>query len=144
MIFNNNVSAVSKETNEISVVQDYVTNDSIVLLNVTGTLYEPAMTLADNQWRIYFANKVNSILSDKTQADRFINKIKNEIVNNLPKKPVEEFTPQFISDLQSKKIPVFGITQKLMATAYADNFGEITRNHLLKYKNKFRKHTIIH
>lgn len=131
IVFSNSVSAVIIETNEISDVKNYVTNDSVVLLNITGTLYEPAMTLADNQWRIYFSEKVNSIISDKMLADRFINKIKNNIVNNLPKKAVEEYTPQLINDWQTQKIPVFGITQKQMAASYADNFGLITRNHLL-------------
>src|SRR5205823_1789198 len=63
-------------------------------------------------------------------AEQFINKIKNEIVSNIPKKPVEEFTPEFIAHLQEQKIPVLGITRKQLSTAYADNFGQITSNHL--------------
>lgn len=125
------LSADIIEMNEISTIQHYVKNDSLVLFNITGTLYEPATTLADNQWRIYFTERVNTLVSDKISAERFINKIKNEIVNNLPKKAVEEFTPQFIVHLQNHKIPVLGITQKQMATPYAENFGSITRNHLL-------------
>lgn len=119
------------ETNEISIIQKYVTTDSLVLFNITGTLYEPASTLADNQWRIYFAERVHALISDETAANGLINKVKNDIVSHLPKKTVEDYTPQLIVNLQNKHIPVLGITQKQMATSYADNFGLITRNHLL-------------
>lgn len=125
------LSAEIQETNEISTIQDYVTNDSLVLFNVTGTLYEPATTLANNQWRIFFAERVKAIASDQKVADRFVNRIKNIIVNHIPKKPVEEVTPQLIAHLQNQEIPVLGITQKQMAASYADNFGFITSQHLM-------------
>lgn len=125
------ISAEIIETNEISAIQKHVSPDSLILFNITGTLYEPASTLADNQWRIYFTERVNALISDKIVADRLINKVKNDIVSQLPKKAVENYTPQLIANLQNQRIPVLGITQKQMATAYADNFGLITSNHLL-------------
>ena len=124
-------SAELIETNEISIIENYVTKDSLILFNVTGTLYEPASTLADGQWRTYFTERVHAIESDKASAERLINHVKNDIVNNLHKKTVEDFTPQLIMNLQKQQIPVLGITQKQMATPYADNFGLITSNHLL-------------
>ena len=125
------ISAEIIETNEISAIQKHVTTDSLILFNITGTLYEPASTLGDNQWRIYFAERVNALVSDKIVADRLINKVKNDIVSHIPKKAVEDYTPQLIAKLQNQQLPVLGITQKQMATSYADNFGLITRNHLL-------------
>lgn len=125
------VSAEIIETNEISSLEEYVTADSLVLLNVTGTLYEPGNTLADRQWRDYFAERVNALVSDKIIADRLINKVKNDIVTHLPKKTVEDCVPQLIANLQHQQIPVLGITQKQMATSYADNFGLITSKHLI-------------
>lgn len=124
------ISADIIETNEISTIQQYATNDSLILFNVTDTLYAPATTLANNQWRIYFTDRVNALVSDKESADRLINKVKNDIVNHIPKTTVEECTPHLIADLQNQKIPVLGITQKQMVTSYADNFGLITSNHL--------------
>lgn len=131
VLFNSAISAGIIETNEMATIQPSVTEDSLVLLNVTGTLYQPATTLADRQWRNHFEERVNALISNKQIAERMINKVKNEIVNYIPKKPVEEFTPQYIVQLQEQKIPVLGITQKQMATPYAENFGLITRNHLL-------------
>lgn len=125
------LSAKIIETNEISTIQNYVTKDSLILFNITGTLYNPGTTLADNQWRIYFTNRVNSIVPDQVAAEYLINKVKNEIVSNIPKKAVEKATPQLIADLQSQKIPVLGITRKKMATPFAENFGLITSKHLL-------------
>lgn len=124
------ISADIIETNEISIVQNYVTDDSLVLFNITGTLYAPVNTLADNQWRTYFAERVRALVSDQAIAENFINKVKNDIVSKIPKKTVEECTPQLIADLQKQQIPVFGITQKQLSTAYADNFGLITSHHL--------------
>ena len=126
-----NLSGEITEVNEISTIQNSVTNDSLVLFNVSGTLYAPSTTLADNQWRLYFTERVNAIVIDKEDAEMLINKIKNEIVSYLPKKPVEEFTPQLIESLQNQQIPVLGITQKHMSTSYAESFGLITKNHLL-------------
>ncbi len=125
------LSAEIRETNEISTIQDYVTSESLVLFNVTGTLYEPATTLANNQWRIFFAERAKAIASDQKAADRLVNQIKNLIVNHIPKKPVEEVTPRLIAHLQNQEIPVLGITQKQMTTSYADNFGFITSQHLV-------------
>lgn len=131
LVFNFPISAKIIETNEMATIQDEVTRNSLVLFNITGTLYEPAITLADNQWRIYFAERVNALVADQTSANGLINKIKNEIVNYLPKKPVESFTPLFIARLQNQKIPVLGITEKQRITSYTNHFDLITRNHLL-------------
>lgn len=125
------LSATIVETNEISSIDNSVTKDSLVFLNVTGVLYEPANTLADNRWRMYFAERVNTLVSDQAAAGCLINKVKNDIVQNLPKKPVEEGSSQMITSLQNQQIPVLGITQKQMSAPYADNFGVITKNHLL-------------
>lgn len=119
------------ETKEMSAVQDYVTADSLLLFNITGTLYDPATTFADNRWRVYLTKRVNAIVSDQETANKFINKIKNEIVSHLPKKAVEDFTPHFVNRLQCQRIPVLGITQKRVVAPYADNFAAITSNHLL-------------
>lgn len=131
LTYSSEISAKILETNEISVIQKYVTNDSLILFNITGTLYEPASTLADNQWRIYFTERVNTLITDKLIADRLVNKVKNDIVNYLPKRAVEGYASQLITNLQKQQLPVLGITQKQMVTSYADNFALITRNHLL-------------
>lgn len=125
------LSADIIETHEIASVQNPIDNDSFVLFNITGTLYEPATTLADNQWRIYFTERAQTLVSDRASVECFVNKIKNDIVNHLPKKSVEDFTPRLIANLQSQQIRVLGITQKQMVASYADNFGLMTRNHLL-------------
>lgn len=125
------LSAKITEINEIVAIGNHVTSDSLVLFNITGTLYEPALTLADAQWRTYFSERVNALATNKESAERLINKTKNDIVNHLPKKAIEATTPELIRSLQERQIAVLGITQKSMATAYADNFGLITRNHLL-------------
>jgi hypothetical protein len=127
------------ETNEISAFQKYVAQDSLVLFNVTGTLYEPATMLADRQWREHIAERVKALVPDATAANQLINKMKNIVVNRIPKKGIEKETPQLITNLQNRKIAALGITQKQMETPYAKNFGLITRNHLLNIGINFER-----
>lgn len=128
------VQAVIIETNEIATVRDYVDENCLVFFNLTGTLYESSTTLGSHQWREYFAEKVECMIAEgmisEAAGHALINKVKREIVLKVPKRPVEEITPQLITDLQEAKIPVFGITKKAMAVPYADDFGLITSNHL--------------
>lgn len=119
------------ETSEVADVRNQANESTLVLFNITDTLYEPATTLADNHWRLYFADRVNKRITDPAVANAFINKIKNLIVQNIPKKAVDPLTPQLIHDLQEQHIPVLGLTKKYFAAAYADNFGEITSKHLI-------------
>lgn len=109
----------------------HTNGSSLILFNVSDTLYEPSVVLADNQWRLYFAKLVAKTIPTPSIADGFINKIKNLIVKKIPKKAVEIFTVRLIADLQQEQEPVLGITRKNMTTAYAENFGEITHDHLI-------------
>lgn len=119
------------EVEEMATIHKYVTQDSLILVNVTGTLYQPVNTCADKRWRDYFAERVNVLISDPAVANRVINQVKNEIVCEIPKKLVEEDTPRLIAQWQSQEIPVLGITQKYVSTSFAENFGFITKQHLL-------------
>lgn len=133
------VSANITETNEIATALKNVDQDAFVFINITGTMYQPSNSLSDHQWRTYFAGRVNKLAVADEKKEYLIDKVKNEIVLNIPKKPVEPITAQLIADLQKKHIPVLGITKKRIATTYADNFGEITSNHLLSIGIDLRK-----
>ena len=119
------------ETNEIASIFEHINEQSLVLFNVTGVLYEPSITLCDKQWRDYFDKRVQAIAADQANAERFINRIKNEIVNNIPKKCLEKNTPELIRRLQADGIKVLGITKKNLSNSYSQNFGQITNKHLL-------------
>lgn len=119
------------ETNEIALIENLTDPNTLVLFNVGSTLYEPGLTLSSNQWRLYFADRVQKLVPDPVAAQKLIDHVKNRIVEKLPKKSVEEITPQLIAQLQERHIPVLGITQKEMSTSYSENFGEITSKHLL-------------
>lgn len=116
------------ETKEMAALLRHTDSRSLILFNVSDTLYEPATTLADNQWRIYFAGLAAQTIPD---SDALVNKIKNLIVSNIPKKAVEPCTAPLIRELQKEQLPVLGITKKYFSSSYAENFGEITHKHLL-------------
>lgn len=126
------VQAEIIETREIVDILGHIHSaETLVLFNITGTLYEPATTLADNQWRLYFNERVNQAGIDPVIGERLRNKVCNMIVHQVPKKPVEPYTPFLISGLQLVEIPVLGITKKGLTTPYADDFGFVTSQHLL-------------
>lgn len=118
------------ETNDISSVLSAVDKDTLVLFNITDTLYAPTNTFGSHQWRSYFAERAEKVISNTELKQWLINWIKCESIA-IPKKPVEECTPDLIENLQLQSIAVLGITKKTLSTPYADNFGEITRDHLL-------------
>lgn len=120
------------ETEKIADVFNHASEENtLFLFNISDTLYIPSNTLASNLWRLYFAEQTAKMITDPIDANIYINQIKNLIVSNIPKIAAESDTSQLINKLQNNKQPVLGITRKQMATAYADNFGEITYKHLL-------------
>lgn len=125
-----NIQGEIVETNEISTIASVADKDSLVLFNVTDTLYSPSTTFGSNQWRKYFAERAEKNISDEKLRVWLIDKIKKESIT-IPKKPVEAGTSELISNLQNQSIPVLGITKKKMSTTYANNFGAITRDHIL-------------
>lgn len=136
------VSTLAAEIQEIKSVLDVraeVTPQSLVFFNITGVLYAPGSTLADRRWRDFFAARVKELISDPQKAEALINRVKNEIVQKVPKRLVENAMPGLVSSLQRENIPVFAITQKETSTAYASNFGEVTSNHLKRLGFNFEE-----
>lgn len=125
------VESAIVETMDIETVRSYAHKNSLVLFNITSTLYESSMTLADQKFREYFSARAKQVIADPVLSQALINKMKNEVVTKIPKKLVEEKAPGLIAELQEKHIPVFAITEKQLSTEYAGNFGWITSQHLL-------------
>jgi hypothetical protein len=118
------------EIHEIESVKNYVTDDSVVFLNVGDTLFAPSSMLGDYQFREYFVERVNTLVTDKNSADAIINEVKRIIVEKIPKVTPEKVTPLVIQGLQDSKVPVLGYSRRFFSTAYAPNNGEIVHNHL--------------
>lgn len=119
------------ESQSLKDISRYADKNSLVLLNISDTLYQPSTTLAEGRWRTYFAKQVDKVAGQSEAALQLIDQTKNLIVTTIPKVPVELAAPAMINALQSNKIPVLGITQKSPSTSYAQNFGEVTYKHLL-------------
>jgi hypothetical protein len=119
------------ESQEMKTIIPFVNQESFVFFNVSGTLYTSSNALGDRRWREYFTERVNEQTDDQEVAQQLIDKVKNQMVNRIPKKGIEEMTPRLIEYFQDKHIVVFGITQKRMTPSYADNFGELVHHYLL-------------
>ncbi len=134
-----NLKADIIETSKIDSVQDHILYNTFVMFNITDTLYQPANTLSSQRWREFLSERIHVLIPNQISADKLANKWKGEIVRKIPKKPVEASTAGLIEQLQARQIPVYGITRKQMVTSYAQNFGEITKNHLLSLGIDFAK-----
>lgn len=119
------------ESNKIDSVLNYADQNSLVLFNISNTLYEPLVTMADKRWRTFFGERAEQALGNSELAQKLSDRVEGIIVAKIPKKLVEENTPLIIKRLQEQKISTFGITQKRLSTPYAPNFGEITSQHLI-------------
>lgn len=127
------------ETHTTADVLPYAKKDTLVLFNISDTLYKPSCTLASHLWRQYFAELARNMSIDCVAADRVIHKVSNLVVKRVPKSATEESTALLIRKLQQRRIPVFAITGKSMATPYANNFGEITYRHLVSLGIDFKR-----
>lgn len=125
------------EANKILAFVPFVRPDSFIFLNVAGTLYAPSNALTDDRWREYFSDRVTDKVDDQEAGQQLINKIKNQMIQKIPKKKIEEITPQLIAYLQERSVVVLGIKQNI--TPYADHCGEITHRHLLSLGIQFER-----
>lgn len=110
---------------------------SLVLVNLSDTLYEPTITMGEHAWRSFFTKRVQALIKDTERANQIANKVKHDIVTQIPKRAIEKDTPLVIQGLQKKYIPIFGITTKAPQTPYASDFSEITHSHLLSLGIEF-------
>lgn len=135
-----NLPGTISETDKIeSIFGDEVDRETLVLLNLTNTIYTSSNTMGNSLWKNYFSRKVRKLFKDEKVATGVINRVKNKIVKAVQKRLIEEKTSQIISDLQNKQIPVLGLTLKHISRPYANNFGKITARHLLSIGVDFKK-----
>lgn len=119
------------EIQKIEEVKEYV-EDAFLFLNVGDTLFAPSSMLSDYQWREYFVQRAEAVVSDRAKANKMIDRVKAIIVEKIPKITPEPTTPQVVAELQMRNIPILGYTQRFFSTSYAPNNGEIVHHHLMK------------
>jgi len=127
------------ETRSIKTMLPFINRESLIFLNIDGVLYAPFNELGGHRWKEYFSEKVKDSTDDQELACKFIDQIKNQIINKIPKKNIEEIAPRLIDYLQENKIVVLGMIPKQMSTSYAANFAEIIRQHLFSLNIHFEK-----
>lgn len=105
---------------------------TLVLSNITNTLYGPANTMSDKEWRKFLSAFVNEIISNQEQAKKVALRLENIIVNQVDKSLVHEKLPEIIHKLQATGVPFLGITLKNWSAPYDQDFGITTSRHLKK------------
>lgn len=104
------------ETEHFSSIIQYVDEDTLVLLDIDDTLLIPVQTLGTDVWFCHRLKEHKKTLSSMEALDKSI--AEWEGIRQLTKvKIVEEGTEKIISELQSKNIPVMGLTTQGLALA---------------------------
>jgi hypothetical protein len=120
------------EVTDISVLLEVSNQSTLILTDISDTLYKPCNTMSDKKWRIYVADRVREVVSDPVLASKIANSIENIIVNQVDKELVYKNAPSVIKELQMRGIPLIAISLKNWAAPYDPNFGITTSNHLKK------------
>ena len=132
MNIESSVSTSIIPTDKIETLLAVSNKKSLILSDITNTLYKPCNTLSDKNWRTYFAKKVRETITDPAIATKIANTVENIIVNKIDKKPVYDKAPAVIKELQKQEIPILAITMKSWSAPYDPFFGITTSNHLEK------------
>lgn len=120
------------EVTDMSVLLEVSNQSTLILTDISDTLYKPCNTMSDKKWRIYVADRVREFVSDPILASKIANSIENIIVNQVDKELVYKNAPSVIQELQANGIPLIAISLKNWAAPYDPNFGVTTSNHLKK------------
>lgn len=129
--FGSNGQAAIVECSTTQDVLNVADAHSLVLFNVTDTLYVSSTTLGTAEWREYMVEKVNGWINDPAEAERVIINLKRATMLSVPKRLVEQTTPLTIEMLQMHQVPVLGYTQKHRSEPWISNFDEVVKDHLL-------------
>lgn len=120
------------ETTNIEKLLEVSNKNTLIISDITNTLYKPCNTMSDKKWRTYVANRVHEVISDSTLASKVAHSIENIIVNQVDKDLVHQNMPAVIKELQDKEVPFIAISLKNWSAPYDPNFGITTSNHLKK------------
>lgn len=120
------------ETPHIEKLLETSSKNTLILSDITNTLYKPCNTMSDKKWRTYLVNRVSEVISDSTLASKIATTLENIIVNQIDKGLVHQNMPSVIKELQDKEIPFLAISQKNWSAPYDPHFGVTTSNHLKK------------
>lgn len=120
------------DIHQIGKLLEIASKDTLIISDITNTLYKPCNTMSDKKWRTYLAGRVRATIADETQASKTANSLENLIVNQVDKQLVHANAPAVIAELQAKGIPLIAISLKNWSAPYDPNFGTTTSNHLRK------------
>lgn len=120
------------ETTHIEKTLEISKKNTLVLSDITNTLYKPCNTMSDKRWRSYLSNRVSEVIQDSVRASKIANYLENIIVHQVDKKLVHQNMPSVIKELQANKIPFIAISLKNWSAPYDPNFGITTFKHLKK------------
>lgn len=120
------------ETSNLSLLLDVSEKNTLILTDISNTLYKPCNIMSEKKWRTYVAGCVRDVILDTELATKVANCIENIIVNQVDKRLVYDDAPAIINELQAKEIPMIAISLKNWSAPYDSNFGITTSEHLKK------------
>lgn len=124
------INAQIVECTTLSSVLDVADHNSLILFNVTDTLYTSSNTVGTFEWREYVSEKVREWEPNAQKAEEILVRIKRDTMTVMPKMLVDKYAAEVIKTLHANKIATMGFTSKNRATPWLPNFDEVVKNHL--------------
>ena len=117
------------ETNNIEDIDRYIEEGTLVLLGMTDTISDSALSLGSKPWRQYIRRNVRTF-QDLDEAGNLHDQWTFYVATAIPVKPVQKEIVQWIDNMQQKDIPLFCLTGRGRNVWYAsiveqvDNFTD--------------------
>ena len=117
------------ETNNIEDIYPHVEEGTVVLLGMTDTISDSALSLGSKPWRQYIRRHLRKV-QDLNQAGNLHDQWTWYVATSVPIKPVQKEIVEWIDKLQQQETPVFCLTGRGRNVWYAtivdkvDNFTD--------------------
>lgn len=102
------------QSKEFSIISDYLSNQTLLILDIDNTVAEPAQgLLGSDQWfcQMMAAKQKNNTLSFSDALNEVL-PLYNSIQMNIWLKPVEDYIPILIKSWQAKGIQIIALTAR--------------------------------
>ncbi|MDP1836481.1 MAG: DUF2608 domain-containing protein [Chlamydiales bacterium] len=139
-------SAVSQaeiiQVDDIKVLHQYATPDTLILTDIDHTLLQSATQLASHEWWVHLRKAVDQSALTRDQAWPVFGPQNSWIFHQVPVRPMQEDTAQVIKQLQEKKQPLLALTARPKTAIYCPHYDRLTRDHLKKIDIDFTLSTL--
>ena len=128
MLFAVSTHAEIKSIQRFDEVVPFVDKNTLVLINISDTIYTSKTTMGRKKWRVFLKERVLNLIQN--HPSDFANQLEGRIVQMSPKTLLDKNIPNDIKEMQTTEAIVLGVTMKNRSPTYFNHFDERVTDHL--------------